>query len=771
MKNKKMIFFLGGYDLEMITIKELLEQNDIKFIDKNLSWGAKLSDYQDELENYKDYTIYGIELELDIEVPNNYIEIDHHNKNSNKNSSLEQVAQIINIELNRFQKLVSENDSAYIKGMKKLYATKDEIKDIRAKDRKAQGITKKDEDLAIKSLENNTTNIIYSQTSHFTTISDKIYDKFDEYIIYNDNKIVFYNYEVSKILDILKQNNLKETDYYFGGGEFGFIGIKDNILNKEQIKNLIKEFNIEEENKKEIISYHTFMLPFTFDGDFKKTKNWTYKQFNIKDQKDYNEYVYFYKHVQDALYNTKDEKEKFISKYYEYKDQKGTYTISSKKGDFILELDGISLRIFNTNIAILSFNLINTKYKNNSDILAINDFGRRIYPTFLGNNFTFETKQSLLACNISLCFENQDPISDDFSRFDKKENLSRLKDNLLPKYITNLIENNFKNENKPLRPIIDDRMFVISQYNNDDCINRLKKYDESNGYIYENDDFWYEYIFVDGDGKTCQSKYMTKEFIKNSTYDRWIEWGTLFGISRYSFVAVTGSWYGKEILLPHTQTMYFQIFSLLLAYRASIIKFSDDIQNVTNTSKNEISNETQKLYKKYLNFLNKLYFKEVTAQDQGIELYNQAIKIMDIDKYIKDLDNEINELHNYIDMLEEKQRNDNLEFISNIGAILLPPSFMTGLFGMNILTFSNSWWNETFGLFLIILSGLLGYSFVDNKDNKSILTKFSTLFKKFRTYLIFLFIGTIFIFSIFSDPVDNNTKGIKQIKISKDIHE
>ncbi len=114
-------------------------------------------------------------------------------------------------------------------------------------------------------------------------------------------------------------------------------------------------------------------------------------------------------------------------------------------------------------------------------------------------------------------------------------------------------------------------MFVISQYNNDALIGKLKLYKECQEYEYETNDFWYKYLFIDCDNKTCQSKHMTKKLITESTYDRWIDWETLFGISRYSFVSITGSSYGKNILLRHTQTMYFQMFTLLLAYRATII--------------------------------------------------------------------------------------------------------------------------------------------------------------------------------------------------------
>lgn len=149
-----------------------------------------------------------------------------------------------------------------------------------------------------------------------------------------------------------------------------------------------------------LYSYHTFMLPFTFEDEFKPKDNWKYHPFEIKKQRDFNEYVYFYEHVQDALYNENEVSNSCISNYYEWnEEQEGTYTINCKKGIFELELDGISLRIFNTNVAILAFNLKNTKYQNPDDILAINDFGRRIYPQFLGDKFTQDTKNRYYVAN------------------------------------------------------------------------------------------------------------------------------------------------------------------------------------------------------------------------------------------------------------------------------------------------------------------------------------------------------------------------------------
>ena len=67
--SKKKVFLLGGYDLEMLEIKKILDSKNVEYKDKNLSWGAKLSDYQDILEKYKneeDVILYGVELEANI---------------------------------------------------------------------------------------------------------------------------------------------------------------------------------------------------------------------------------------------------------------------------------------------------------------------------------------------------------------------------------------------------------------------------------------------------------------------------------------------------------------------------------------------------------------------------------------------------------------------------------------------------------------------------------------------------------------------------------
>ena len=493
------------------------------------------------------------------------------------------------------------------------------------------------------------------------------------------------------------------------------------------------------EEKKELFSTHILMLPFIFDEDVTKInqsliKNgqWEYGKFDAgHGHENYNEYIYFYEHVRKTLYSDKDMTETQAAYYFEFKEQKGVYVLELSNKEYQLDIVGISMRTFDTGVGILSIELENSTYYQAKDILIINDFARRLFPQFLTQNKTKnlildEVQQAFLPKRVGIKLENIEAY-EDFSYYTDNVNISKDVTNL-PHYIHVLLGKDFTSHKNSedrihIEPIIDDRMFVISMYMNDALAEKMKIYDNQfNQYEYETNNFWYEYVFVDGNGKTCQSKHMTKKLIKETTYDRWVEWGTLFGLSRYSFVALTGSWYGKNRLAPHMQTMYFQMFTLLLAYRASILHFSKRVAALTLKEKESFNLETLQsdvttIYRDYINFQNNLLFREVTAQEQGIELYEQALKVMQIDKQVKDLDNEIEELHAYVSMKvqeaqskQAEERENRLETISNLGAVFLPATVIAGIFGMNTIEFAqntNSMWLSGALIFFSALSGFV----------------------------------------------------------------
>lgn len=112
MKNDvdKLVFFLGGHDLEMITIKELLDEKGIAYYDKGLAWGAKASDYKEEIDKTVASGLIPVLVELtnDLRIgEEDYILIDHHGEKAGANapSSLRQVFNLLKIPLEQWTRL------------------------------------------------------------------------------------------------------------------------------------------------------------------------------------------------------------------------------------------------------------------------------------------------------------------------------------------------------------------------------------------------------------------------------------------------------------------------------------------------------------------------------------------------------------------------------------------------------------------------------------------------------------------------------------------
>ena len=230
------IFLLGGYDLEMLEIKQLLQQHQnntddiIEIADLQLSWGAKLSSYKTFLDKAESYTtIYGIELIEDIAIPANYITIDHHNELANRPASIIQLSKILNIELNRWQQLVAANDSGYIPAMLAMGATESEIANIRKADRQAQGVSEADEQQAKIDVQNGYWQkdvfVVETKLNHFSPITDRIW-KHTKKIVFNKTEVNYYG-ENKPLLVAHFEKMIKLNKAYHGGGEIGYFGFCD----------------------------------------------------------------------------------------------------------------------------------------------------------------------------------------------------------------------------------------------------------------------------------------------------------------------------------------------------------------------------------------------------------------------------------------------------------------------------------------------------------------------------------------------------------------
>ena len=241
------LFLLGGYDLEMLTIRQMLEGRDgCTLLDKHLQWGnAQLSAYQEELSRLDGYAnIYGIELQEDIPLPQKYHRIDHHNDWAGNPSSLEQVAVVMGVELTRYQQLVAANDKGYIPAMEALGASAEEIEDIRRKDREVQGVTDKDEFLAEKAIANclrthGDITLVQALSSHFSPICDRLYP-YRNLLIYNDVEWMFCGVGTAELVRLLT-DEIQQKKVYHGGGDNGYIESVQNAFDKTEIEQFVNK--------------------------------------------------------------------------------------------------------------------------------------------------------------------------------------------------------------------------------------------------------------------------------------------------------------------------------------------------------------------------------------------------------------------------------------------------------------------------------------------------------------------------------------------------
>lgn len=246
------LFLLGGYDLEMLTIKQLLEGRDgCKVADKQLRWdNAKLSAYQKELQNSAYTEIYGIELQEDMTVPENYHRIDHHNDWNDKPSALEQVATVLGIALSRDQQLVAANDKGYIPAMLALKASDSEIADIRRRDRAAQGISEHEELLAEQSVANSLSRhgsllVVKSLTSRFAPICDRLFP-YQRLLVYTDTEWMFYGEGKAELTEMFEEEIMQKKVFH-GGGDNGYIGCVKGAYCSVRLEQFVRQIKSEYE--------------------------------------------------------------------------------------------------------------------------------------------------------------------------------------------------------------------------------------------------------------------------------------------------------------------------------------------------------------------------------------------------------------------------------------------------------------------------------------------------------------------------------------------
>jgi len=474
---------------------------------------------------------------------------------------------------------------------------------------------------------------------------------------------------------------------------------------------------MEENEKKYPISKHIFMFPFIIKNieqcveKINKDEEWIKFNFSLKSDMDYNEYHYFYPFVQKLLFSDAEQNNQLITKYHR-KFQTGKFCFEvknkEKKGndkyELIIPEKGIELLILEEfSIGILTFHLENYDKKGIDDILIINDFARRIYPQYLP---IIASKGSFVPDNITINLDGEEFAKEDFNKYQDTSNFQKVS---YASYISKLLHG------IEIEHILDDRMFVVSYVINDtackDLQDFLPKYlsKSKESIICESEiamkpiNEWYQYCFVDGKDLTCQSKILKFDLLRKCTYDRWINGGTIWGISRYSLVALFNSKV-PDYLLEHVNRHYCDMAQILLIIRAILIKFASDSSEIA--KKLNITGQTSEIKElrvKYIKFINDVWFTEITPQEQGIEMYKIGLEQMELEKQKNDLRKDIEELFEYVEAENKKSETRVMNRLYYLGALFLPATLMAGLLGMNISYFLKPALSNNKALFLLLI--------------------------------------------------------------------
>ena len=440
-------------------------------------------------------------------------------------------------------------------------------------------------------------------------------------------------------------------------------------------------------------SYHVFMFPFQWKIDglsealFSEQinlRNINYADYDYWDrvpipksveEKEgmYDERNYFYGFVHNALYD--DGTDNSLVRHFERKSlipNASKYTIDSKNGHFELDIKSIILDLYATGVGVLQFHLKNTKYKDRDDIININEFGRRIFPPY----YSSKTNRSVIAQRIELDdVPSSTPLHEDFDRYtvDDSNRPAHFVVQLIKEVATNIA----------IEPVVDDRMFVITWYKNTEWVTDLCTTANNAPEPWSDDGNWYRFIYVDTDSPSCQNKQMMEELLRQATYKRWQNQNSLYGISRYSMIFITTD-DCPPFLTHNFETEDMRMAEHVLVQRASILRFSAEVSRIsTLKSWRNLSSKTDSLYKEYIRFVNQIHFREVSAQDQGIEMYDMLYKTMRIEHHVETLDDEIEELYHYVSLLEEKKANQTMTWLTWAATIFVPVTLITAFFGMN----------------------------------------------------------------------------------------
>lgn len=450
---------------------------------------------------------------------------------------------------------------------------------------------------------------------------------------------------------------------------------------KQGVNFIMTDNKIEQETKENVISYHTFIFPFTWGvGDIKrrefidivnKTENF------VTDNKSESMLLgnYFTKSARRAIYNEHESDTDEPVWNYILKPEKlngAKFIVSGTEKDitrnYELELNAIRFKIFNTGAAALVYEVKNTRYNEYNDILKINNWGSRLFTQFVGvdidiKNLTDDKIQFEMPYKSKFILNGEDYENHISFLFSDKITINKA--------------NSLNGKKLYINPILDERMFVCCLLKDDEFMSRAAEYKNGNyDYITSSTDTeilaednvarkLHELTFVDFSGVTCKSKNVLKETMQNHIYERWIENGNIYGASSKALISVA-----KESVPDFTinsfLSYYVEIAILVLMQRTTLMQFEEELGAViANKTNHKIAN----VQENYIKFNAQFLLREISAKPQAIELYALLKDCLYIDVHRNEIEKQINSCLELEIAKDNQSRTTILSILSLFGVV------------------------------------------------------------------------------------------------------
>jgi hypothetical protein len=350
-----------------------------------------------------------------------------------------------------------------------------------------------------------------------------------------------------------------------------------------------------------------------------------------------------------------------------------------------LEVSAIRLKVFPHGAAIMSFELkfhgTKTIIKNDgeecgqpadlTDINRINEYGRRIrfpyfseyYPDVMSSRIELHLSDGNETLSLCENFQhNNDRLFNNFAKYYR-----RVVVDYHPEHIFELLYvDSPKSKRTPaierltIKSLLDDRMFVCCLVKDDTLVNSSGRWDSAKGqyqYLldygkvdeYSASDNLYRFAYIE-DSITCNSRTMRQDLLKESVYDRWIDWGTIYVATHHSFVCAVGKG-ARQHVIDSFLNLYVKLATIVLLQRTAILSLTEQAAAIAaglyNTNDKEILDEIRGLYESFVEVESQILLQEVTPQEQGVELYRLLQKQLYIKESKDWLNGQLDNLYEY----------------------------------------------------------------------------------------------------------------------------